>query len=114
MTNKEEPSHPFLIVSHGDGKDRRFPIKRRETTVGRDPANDVCIEDHLVSKFHAKLLRANQSVTVIDLNSANKTKLNGQVVTQASVRYGDELQFARIKCQLVLPEEEPKRSSRTG
>ena len=57
-----------------------------------------------MSKFHAKLLVSNQSVTVIDLDSVNKTRLNGQVVTHAAVRYGDELQFARVKCQLVLAE----------
>jgi hypothetical protein len=28
--------------------------------------------------------------------------VNGQVVTQATLRYGDELTFARVKCSLVL------------
>lgn len=72
--------------------------------MGRDPENDICIPHHLISKFHAKLLISNQSVTVVDLDSANKTRLNGQVVTQATVRYGDELQFARVTCRLVLEE----------
>ncbi len=116
MKSKARRPHPFLVVSHEDGKSRRFPIKRREVTVGRDPANDICINDPLVSKFHAKLLVANQSVTVIDLESANKTRLNGQVVSQATVCYGDELQFARVKSQLILPESEPEseRSSKIG
>jgi pSer/pThr/pTyr-binding forkhead associated (FHA) protein len=59
-----------------------------------------------VSKFHAKLLVANQSVTVIDLESVNHTRVNGQIVVQSAVRYGDELQFARVKCRLVLLEAE--------
>lgn len=96
--------YPCLVVPGSDGRDTRFPIKGREATVGRDPANDICIADHLVSKFHAKLLVANQSVTVVDLDSVNKTRVNGSVVQQATVRYGDELQFARVKCQLVLPD----------
>lgn len=91
---------------------KRFPIKRREATVGRDPTNDICIPDHLVSKFHAKLLVANQSVTVIDLESVNKTRVNGQVVTHSAVGYGDELQFARVKCQLVLAAVENRPSSK--
>ena len=102
--------YPCLIVPDALGKRRRFPIKRREATVGRDPSNDICIPDHLVSKFHAKLLVSNQSVTVIDLDSVNRTRLNGQVVTHAAVKYGDQLQFARVKCQLVLPDRE-RRSS---
>lgn len=102
---------PCLIVPDALGKRKRFPIKCREATVGRDPSNDICIQDHLVSKFHAKLLVSNQSVTVIDLDSVNRTRVNGQVVTHAAVGYGDELQFARVKCQLVLMDKE-RRSSK--
>jgi pSer/pThr/pTyr-binding forkhead associated (FHA) protein len=102
MKTDKQLDYPCLIVSDPRGKRKRFPIKHREATVGRDPSNDICIPDHLVSKFHAKLLVSNQSVTVIDLDSVNRTRLNGQVVTHAAVRYGDELQFARVKCQLVL------------
>jgi len=110
MKTDKQLDYPCLIVSDPRGKRKRFSIKRREATVGRDPSNDICIPDHLVSKFHAKLLVSNQSVTVIDLDSVNRTRLNGQVVTHAAVRYGDELQFARVKCQLVLTDRE-RRSS---
>ncbi|TDI36539.1 MAG: FHA domain-containing protein [Acidobacteria bacterium] len=110
MKTDKQLDYPCLIVPDPLGKRKRFPIKRREATVGRDPSNDICIPDHLVSKFHAKLLVSNRSVTVIDLDSVNRTRLNGQVVTHAAVRYGDELQFARVKCQLVLTDRE-RRSS---
>ena len=111
MKKRTQPEYPCLLVPDKNGKHRRFPIKLREASIGRDPSNDICIPDHLVSKFHAKLLVSNQSVTVIDLESANKTRVNGRVVTHSSVGYGDELQFARVKCQLVLHALE-ERSSR--
>lgn len=104
--------YPCLLVLGENGRQKRFPIRLREASVGRDPTNDICISDHLVSKFHAKLLVSNQSVTVIDLESANKTRVNGKVVTQAAVGYGDELQFARVKCQLVLAGADRSKSSR--
>ncbi len=102
MKKRTHPEFPCLLVSDKKGKQKRFPIKLREASVGRDPSNDICIPDHLVSKFHAKLLVSNQSVTVVDLESANKTRVNGQIVTHSAVGFGDELQFARVKCQLVL------------
>lgn len=101
---RKRAEHPCLVVPGPNGEPVRYRIVGREATIGRDTANDICIADPLVSKFHAKLLVANQSVTVIDLGSVNRTRLNGQVVTQAAVRYGDELQFARVKCRLVLAE----------
>ncbi|MGH9322905.1 MAG: FHA domain-containing protein [Vicinamibacteria bacterium] len=84
------------------GKGVRHLIQGREATIGREPTNEICISDPLVSKVHAKIIVANHSVTVFDLGSVNKTRVNGQVVTQAAVGYGDELQFARVKCRLVL------------
>lgn len=113
MTKQTQPDYPCLLVPDKHGKQKRFPIKLREVSVGRDPANDICIPDHLVSNFHAKLLVSNQSVTVIDLESANKTRVNGHVVTHSNVGYGDELQFARVKCQLVLDASE-QRPSKIG
>jgi hypothetical protein len=107
-STKHRLATPCLLVSLDDGEAIRHPIRGREATVGRDPTNDICIPNHLISKFHAKLLIANQSVTVVDLDSVNKTRLNGQIVTHAAVRYGDELHFARVRCRLVL--EEPQRA----
>jgi pSer/pThr/pTyr-binding forkhead associated (FHA) protein len=100
------PSHqreyPCLIVTGPEGRTVRHLIRGREATVGRERTNDVCIPDPLVSKQHAKIIVANHSVTVFDLGSANKTRVNGQIVAQAAVGYGDEIQFARVKCRLVL------------
>lgn len=94
--------YPCLVVSASDGASVRHFITGREATVGREPTNDICIRDPLVSKYHARIIISNHSVTVFDLGSANKTRVNGLVVTQATLRYGDEVTFARVKCNLVL------------
>lgn len=94
--------YPCLVVHNAEGDPVRHLIKGREATIGREPTNDICIRDPLVSKHHARIIISNHSVTLFDLGSANKTRVNGQVVTQATLRYGDELTFARVKCGLVL------------
>lgn len=93
---------PCLVVPGEGGAPVRHLIKGREATIGREATNDICISDPLVSKHHARIIISNHSVTVFDLGSANKTRVNGQVVTQAALRYGDELTFARVKCSLIL------------
>ena len=94
--------YPCLVILGSEGEPVRHVIKGREATIGREPTNDICIRDPLVSKHHARIIISNHSVTLFDLGSANKTRVNGQVVTQATLRYGDELTFARVKCSLVL------------
>lgn len=103
MNHTPSPKEYPCLVIHGSERDPvRHVIKGREATIGREPTNDICIRDPLVSKHHARIIISNHSVTVFDLGSANKTRVNGQVVTQATLRYGDELTFARVKCGLVL------------
>lgn len=103
MNNTAPPKqYPCLIVVGPEGEPVRHVIEGREATIGREPMNDICIRDPLVSKHHARIIISNHSVTLFDLGSANKTRVNGQVVTQATLRYGDELTFARVKCSLVL------------
>jgi phosphoserine phosphatase RsbU/P len=103
MTTTSHPTrYPCLLVPDAEGHLTRFAIRGREATIGREPVNEICIQDPLVSKFHAKIIVSNHSVTVFDLGSVNKTRVNGQIVAQSAVRYGDEIQFARVKCRLVL------------
>jgi pSer/pThr/pTyr-binding forkhead associated (FHA) protein len=106
MTAIHKAEVPCLLVPDSEGRLVPHPIRGREATIGREPSNDICISDPLVSKAHAKVIVSNHSVTVFDLGSVNKTRVNGQVVTQSAVRYGDEIQFARVKCRLVLARRE--------
>jgi hypothetical protein len=95
---------PRLVVNLPDGKEVHHAIVGTEITIGRDPSNRIAIADQFVSKFHAKLLVSSASLTLVDLGSANKTYVNGQPISQMPVKFGDELQFAGVRCRLLAPE----------
>jgi predicted component of type VI protein secretion system len=95
---------PRLVVQLPDGKEVHHSIAGSEVTIGRDPSNRITIADQFVSKCHAKLLVSHASITLVDLGSANKTYVNGQPISELPVKYGDELQFAGVRCRLVGPE----------
>ena len=112
---KREPLHrsaelPVLEVEHPDGRRERHPILGREVTIGRDRSNRVCIRHHFVSKFHAKIIVRDRDFTLVDLDSANKTRVNGRVVTESPLFFGDELHFAAVRCHFLLPSLKPGRS----
>jgi hypothetical protein len=99
---------PRLVVHLPDGKEVHHSIAGTEITIGRDPSNRISISDNFVSKFHAKLLVAGSSLTLVDLGSANKTYVNGRaVVGQTPVQFGDEIQFAGVRCRLHGPDAVP-------
>jgi predicted component of type VI protein secretion system len=107
MESDESPvtsgDKPVLLVMLPEGGQERHPLEARETTIGRDPANNVCISDHFVSSFHAKIVRSGGTFSVVDLGSANKTRVNGRAVVQRAVKSGDEIHFAGVLCRLEAP-----------
>lgn len=94
---------PVLLVILPEGGEERRPLREGETTIGRDPSNHICITDHFVSSFHAKIIRSGGSLSLVDLGSANKTRVNGRPIVQKAVKCGDEIHFAGVNCRLVDP-----------
>ncbi|MGH9460772.1 MAG: FHA domain-containing protein [Vicinamibacteria bacterium] len=101
---------PRLTVMRPDGKEVQHSLAVREVTVGRHPANRICIPDRHVSKFHAKLVLTNDTITLLDLGSLNRTRVNGVEISQASLSYGDQIQFAGVEVRLLPPQLQIARS----
>src|SRR5688572_15765386 len=90
---------PRLIVISGPLKGTTFAFTEDEITVGRDPANNVPLNDPSVSRRHC-LLRRNGSTNtffVIDLESYNGTFVNGVPVAEQAVAHGDQISLGDIR-----------------
>jgi pSer/pThr/pTyr-binding forkhead associated (FHA) protein len=105
LKESAESSSPpsALLLIQTEGGEERHPLRERETTIGRDPSNHICITDHFVSSFHAKIIRSGETLSLVDLASANKTCVNGRSIVQKAVKCGDEIRFAGVTCRLVDP-----------
>lgn len=74
------------------------------TTLGRDPASDIFLDDVTVSRHQAEIHRRGSCVTVADTNSFNGTYLNGvRLEGEARLTHGDELQLGRFKILFLEP-----------
>ena len=52
-------------------------------TIGKDPSNDIKLDDLSVSRFHMQLyIKDENTVIAIDLGSTNGTYINGNKITQ--------------------------------
>ncbi|KIF05555.1 ABC transporter ATPase, partial [Streptomyces sp. RSD-27] len=68
---------------------RQLPA-RTALRIGRDPANDLVIDNLVVSRRHAELRAlADGTHEIVDLGSHNGTYLNGAPVTRAVIAEGD-------------------------
>ncbi|MFY9556389.1 MAG: adenylate/guanylate cyclase domain-containing protein [Blastocatellia bacterium] len=78
---------------------RSFEVEllRDETHLGRAAdRNDVVLDDGQVSRQHAIIKRSGKTFTLVDLNSANGTFINGQRVKEHVLRDGDSFSISKF------------------
>ncbi len=82
----------FLLMQRGDQIGEKFPLKQGKTTVGRNPDNDIVMDEVAVSRYHAFLQFDQQSgeLTVMDLGSTN-----GVTVNNVEIKSGTPYQLNR-------------------
>lgn len=77
--------------------DKTYLIDGGTLTIGRDPANDVHIDDRDVSRRHALIEFREDSITLTDCQSTNGTLLNDWRVTRTErLEAGDRITIADI------------------
>jgi pSer/pThr/pTyr-binding forkhead associated (FHA) protein len=90
------PKMPSLWLIPVDASQKTLRIDAPESLVGRDPSCAVQVNDPSVSRRHATLEQDRGNWVVSDQKSANGTWLDGQRVTKAYVRQGQNLRFGAV------------------
>ena len=85
----------------GSRRDQEILLRKSVTTLGRSLDNDIVLEASEASRHHARLEFAGDQLQIIDLNSTNGTRVNGQRVTSQILRAGDELAFGSLKIKVL-------------
>jgi pSer/pThr/pTyr-binding forkhead associated (FHA) protein len=87
-----------LVWERPDGARVEFPLEAEGLVVGRDAGADIVVEEALVSRRHARIERRSDAWYVVDLDSTNLTRVNGEAVRERQLVHGDEVRFARARC----------------
>jgi len=98
---------PELVLYLGEKVLGTFSLAKGELTVGRNPGNDILIENAGVSRRHATIRWAGGQAVVEDLGSANGTYVNGQRMTRQPLQDGDEILVLKHRLLFRMPKEKP-------
>jgi two-component system, cell cycle response regulator len=97
-TTRSWSERPILVMLDGSDTNRRFPIDKREITIGRDIMSDIILHDSRCSRHHARLTylnleQANDAPQIIlnDLDSTNGSFVNGIRVSEHILRDRDKI-----------------------
>jgi Ca-activated chloride channel family protein len=72
------PYQPNVTPTHVSWRGRVFPLIGDVIRLGRAKHNEIVIDEHGVSRFHAQLRREGDGLVVEDLGSTNGTMVGGQ------------------------------------
>ena len=97
------PDRHLLLVEDRDGS-REHPLGSPKYFIGRDIANDICLNSQFSSRYHALLLRVPGTITgqysyrILDGDlegkpSTNGLTVNGQKVNAHELKNGDVISF---------------------
>jgi hypothetical protein len=71
-----------MIVAREGTVRREVPLTAQPITVGRDPKNDIVLDDRRVSRRHAEVRLRLGRYTLYDLQSTNGTFVNGRRIAE--------------------------------
>ncbi|MEI8343035.1 MAG: FHA domain-containing protein, partial [Verrucomicrobiota bacterium] len=87
-----------LIVSAPNTPQVTHDLVDEVITLGRTSANNITINHPSVSSRHAKLTRIPGGYRLTDLDSTNKTWINGKSIKEADLTSSSPVRFGAIEC----------------
>ncbi len=92
-------SAPSLEVLNGvaEGKKIYFTEDLQEVDIGRDPNSVLCIDETVISRHHARLVRKWGGIVLLDFESRNGCYVNNEKVTEKQLRDGDKVLLGTVK-----------------
>jgi pSer/pThr/pTyr-binding forkhead associated (FHA) protein len=91
---------PKLVLLSAGMTGRTHDLKAEKTTVGRVEDNSFQIAEPSVSSHHCEVLVHGNDVIVKDLNSTNGTFINGEKISESSIKPGQILRLGQIEMRL--------------
>jgi two-component system, cell cycle response regulator len=95
----QAPPSLVLLVGPANSIGRQWPIEDTDKVIGRAPASYIYVDDRSMSKSHAKLVLSAGDVSLIDLESTNKTIVNGKVIPSLQpyrLKNNDQIKMGNI------------------
>jgi CheY-like chemotaxis protein len=92
---------PQLIIHKATGASTISLEDKEVWCIGRGPENDIILDDHTVSRHHAKILHKGLGeYRVADVGSGNGSFVNGKRITMSHMlQQGDRLTMGRIQLE---------------
>jgi pSer/pThr/pTyr-binding forkhead associated (FHA) protein len=84
-----------IVLKFKNSEIKTIETDKAEITIGRNPTNDIHIDNLGVSKQHAKIIRQDGAYLIEDLNSTNGTFIDDKRVARAVLNENAEIHIGK-------------------
>lgn len=92
-----------VVVLEGKVSAKAFHLGVLPLRIGRDPLNEIVIDDTNVSRYHAEIQKRDDKILIVDVGSTNGVKVNGQLVQEAELKSHDIVQIGEAMFEFLDP-----------
>jgi len=92
-----------LIVVSSNFARQEFPLEKAAMIIGRTDDNDIVLNHRSISRHHAKIVREGDHFHVVDMQSANGVRVNGEEYGKVELRRGDQIDLGHVRLIFVPP-----------
>lgn len=107
LTALDKETVPSIEVLNGiaEGKKIFLADEMSEIVIGRDPDCDFSINEYVLSRKHARIIKRWGGITIRDLESKNGTFVNNRRIVEEFLHDGDRLALGTIVFMFRNPQE---------
>jgi ABC transport system ATP-binding/permease protein len=98
--------HARVVVLSTNMAGREFELDKPAMVIGRTEDNDICINHRSISRHHAKVVRENGRHSIVDLQSSNGVRVNGEEYGKVELRRADVIDLGHVRLRFVEPGED--------
>ncbi len=90
-----------LVALTTDLAGAEYVLDRASMVIGRTGENDIVLNHKSISRHHAKIVRDGERYTVVDLQSANGVRVNGEEYDRIELGPGDVIELGHLRLRFV-------------
>ena len=99
-SHHEGPIRKLIVMIQGE-EQTRYPIFKDEVTIGRSKRADIRVNDHYVSRVHAKIRTLESETVLEDVGSKNGLWVNAEPCARCTLHDGDLVSVGEVQLRFV-------------